>query len=83
MKTMTIIGLSAAGIGAAAGYLIYTERGRNICRQTGDFLQDQYQRGKDRLTGQGENEVEEIVQEALAEPHPDTVMAHAFEEAAA
>jgi len=73
MKTLGLIALAAAGV----GFLIYTEKGRALTGQAGQALRD----AGDRL--RGDAPVERLVHDALERPHPDTAVAHAFEEAGA
>jgi hypothetical protein len=75
MKTFGILAL----FGAAAGFLLCTPRGRQITRDTGEKLRDGCERLQERFGMTPE--VERTVENALAQPHPDTPVARAFESA--
>lgn len=75
MRTVGLIALAAAGI----GFLFYTEKGRALKGQAMQGLQDCYGRFSEMASSRGG--VEGMVDRALHEPHPDTAVAHAFEEA--
>jgi len=68
-----------AAVGAGVGWLLLTDKGRGWANQAGEYLQAGYGRVRDRLAGSGR--VETIVRDAVEHAHPDTAMAHAFEEA--
>jgi hypothetical protein len=53
-----------------------TDRAKGLA---GEYLQAGYRRVRDRLARRGG--VETIVRDAVEHAHPDTAMAHAFEEA--
>lgn len=82
MKVWT--GLLATGA-AAAGFLLFTDRGKQLTHRAAD----QVRGGVDRLKsfrggdGRGAHDTEEVVQDVLSQPHPDTAVARAFEEAVA
>lgn len=78
MRKFSLLALT----GAAIGFFCCTEKGRTMMRQAGDSMRDGVSQIKERM-GAGETSVTDMVQESLAEPHPDTVMAHALEEAVA
>lgn len=63
------------------GWLLFTDKGRGWTNQAGEYLQAGYRRVRDRLVSGGG--VETIVRDAVEQAHPDTAMAHAFEEAVA
>lgn len=66
--------------GAALGYFCCTEKGRSMIRQAGDSMRDGMNRMKERM-GSGEDTVSDLVRESLSEPHPETAMSTALEEA--
>ena len=72
------IGLLALA-SAAAAFLIGTEKGRQLTREMGPKLRDAYDDARARF-GPG---LDGTVTRALEEPHPDTAVARAFEEAVA
>ncbi len=74
-------GLAAAGLGAGVGYLMYTQNGRRLAQRAGALLFHGYDRVRDAASPAPQ--VDTLIEDALAEPHPDTVMARALEEAAA
>jgi hypothetical protein len=63
------------------GWLRFTDKGRGWTNQAGEYLQAGYGRVRDRLARV--SGVETIVRDAVEHGHPDTAMAHAFEEAVA
>jgi hypothetical protein len=63
----------------AAGMLLFTEPGRRWARRTGRTMQERFEAL--RRGGFGRPPVERMIEDAVTEPHEDTVMAHAFEEA--
>lgn len=76
---MKKLGLAAlAGIGIAL--LFGTERGRQLLGQARESLGEL----PSRLPGDPEPAApEQLIQQVLDEPHPDTAMAHAFQQAIA
>lgn len=78
MRKLSLLAIA----GAAIGYFCCTEKGRSMMRQAGDSMRDGMNQIKDRL-GSGEGSVTDIVQNSLAEPHPQTAMSQALEEAIA
>jgi len=79
MRNLGFIALAAAGAGL--GYLLFTGKGRALARQAGDAVTDQYRRAGEALGAP--SPVEGMIEEALEQPHPDTAMAGAFQEAVA
>lgn len=77
MRRFGLLALAAAGM----GFLLYSERGRQWMSQMGQCASDTYGRLRDSMSG--ETEVEEIVHQAIEQPHPDTAVARAFENAVA
>lgn len=77
MRALGLIALAAAGV----GFLFYTEKGRALKGQAVQGLQDCYERFNDMAARRGG--VEGMVDRALHEPHPETAVAQAFEEAVA
>jgi hypothetical protein len=77
MRTMGLIALAALGV----GMLLYTEQGKSLLRRTGETMVDGYDTVAGKLTG--DSAVGEMVESALANPHPRTAIAEAFEEALA
>jgi hypothetical protein len=76
-RTLGVIALAAAGI----GFLLYTDRGKALKARAGEALQDGYEQIGDAVARR--RGVEGMVKKALDQPHPDTAVAAAFEEAAA
>jgi len=76
MKTLGIAALAGIGIALLFG----TDRGRQLMGQARESLQQLPERFKD---GTGSPAPETIIQQVLEESHPDTAMAHAFQEAVA
>ena len=76
MRALGLIVLAGAGL----GFLLCTDRGRRLTRQAGQSLQDGYNRMGESM---GQRRVEKMVENVVEQPHPDTAMAHAFEEAVA
>jgi len=68
-----------AAVGAGVGWLLFTDKGRGWTNQAGEYLQSGYRRVRDQLARR--SGVETIVRDATEHAHPDTAMAHAFEEA--
>jgi hypothetical protein len=77
MRTLGWIALA----GAAAGFLMCTRQGQKLMQQAGDMSQDTV----DTVRGwvNDRTGVRKVVHEVVDTPHPDTAMAHAFEEAVA
>ena len=75
-RTIGLIALAGAGI----GYLLCTDKGRALTHQAGQYLQDQYRNANDAMARRG---TEKTIHKALDQPHPDTAVAQAFEEALA
>jgi hypothetical protein len=75
MRTLGIIGLVC---GAGAALLCCTERGRSLMSQARGMVQERLE----ALQGGGA-EPRELVEGVLEQPHPETAMAQAFEEAVA
>ncbi len=75
MRALGLIALAAAGV----GFLFYTEKGRAPKGQAAERLQDCYQQFNEMVARR--RGVEKMVDRALQEPHPDTAVAQAFEEA--
>jgi hypothetical protein len=76
MKTLGIAALAGIGIALLFG----TERGRQMMGQAKESLQQLPERFKNEAEGAAP---EKIIQQVLEEPHPDTAMAMAFQEAVA
>jgi hypothetical protein len=77
MRALGLIALAGAGL----GYLLCTENGRRMTQQAGNRMQDAYGKMTDYVSTH--TGVPKMVREAVDEPHPDTAMATAFEEAVA
>jgi hypothetical protein len=75
MRTLGIIGLIC---GAAAAALCCTENGRSMLAQAKETMQDRMAEMRGGETG---SEPRELVEGMLEQPHPDTMMAQAFEDA--
>ena len=71
MKTALVVALAGAGL----GWLLFTESGQTVCRQAREFGRD----GLSSLTGDVDSR--QLVVRAVRQPHPDTAMAQALEEA--
>ena len=78
MRKLSLLAMA----GAAIGYFCCTEKGRSMMRQAGDSMRDGITQLKERM-GSGEGSVTNIIQDSLAEPHPQTAMSQALEEAVA
>jgi hypothetical protein len=77
MRTFGLLAL----FGAAAGFLLCTDKGRQLTREAGSMLREQADQLRSRL--EKAPEVTRVVESVLAQPHPDTPVARAFEEALA
>lgn len=76
MKTLGIAALAGIGIALLFG----TEKGRGLMGQARDAMT----RMPEQITGALDtSSPEKIIQQVLADEHPDTAMAHAFQEAVA
>ena len=65
-------------VGAGVGYLMYTRQGRDMINRAGDVVRnakDGFNDYRSRKATEGQ------ITEALERPHPDTAVAHAFEQA--
>jgi hypothetical protein len=67
-----------AAAGAAASFLFFTDRGRQMKSHAGRSLHDGYDRIRD---GMARRRTRGMVRDAVSHDHADTVMAQAFEEA--
>lgn len=76
MKTLGMAALAGIGIALLFG----TDRGRQMMGQAKESLQQLPGRFKSEPEGAAP---EKIIQQVLEESHPDTAMAHAFQEAIA
>jgi hypothetical protein len=72
-------------LGTAIGLLLCTERGKKLARDAGGALAEAGEQARNALQGRqsGSSELDQVVESALAQPHPDTPVARAFEEAMA
>jgi hypothetical protein len=76
-RTIGLLALTGAGI----AYLMCTDRGRSLMQQAKTTAQDTYEKLSDRIMNR--SGVDSIVEDALAQPHEDTAVARALEEAIA
>ena len=74
MRKLGLLAIAGAGV----GFFLCTEQGRTLMRRCGEAIQDGYRRLSDY---RAQREVEELVEKAVEQPHPDTAVARAFEEA--
>lgn len=75
MRKSAITALAVA-TGAGIAYFLGTKRGQDLMQQAGQAIRE--------LPGRmHQPETTKLVEKALKAPHPDTAMAHAFEEAGA
>ena len=76
MRTLGLLALAGAGV----GFLFYTDAGRRLRGDAARRARDQYNALRDGLASYDSRRT---IEKALDEPHPDTQIAQAFEEAAA
>jgi len=69
MRKFALMGLATLA-GAGVGLLMFTQKGRALTAQL-----------RQRMASGGGEAPRDLVEEVLAQPHPDTAMAQAFEEA--
>ncbi|MGV3723226.1 MAG: hypothetical protein ACO1SX_20180 [Actinomycetota bacterium] len=73
MRKSAITALAVAA-GAGIAYFLGSKRGQDLIQQAGQAIRE--------LPGlRNQPDTANLVEKALQEPHPETAMAHAFEEA--
>jgi hypothetical protein len=70
--------MALAGAGAGLGFLFGTPKGRSMMNRAKQSARGAYNNVAD---GMARKRTKSMVANALEEPHEDTVMAHAFQEA--
>jgi hypothetical protein len=78
MMTRTAGMIALAGAGAGLGFLLFTEKGRELQGQAKQFAMDSYERMGETFRN---GKFHQMMEKAVEEPHPDTPMAQAFENA--
>lgn len=76
MRLLGIAALAAAGL----GFFLGTERGRRLSGSAKSAAQERFRAWNEQHS---RKETEKAVEQALEQPHPDTAIARAFEEAVA